>query len=92
MNRFDLPIHKNPLRTRGDVERALLQLLEPVRGRFTGGGAGLWLGGHAAHYGAGSARMEAFSRMLWGLAPLWAAGGGEEWLPQIGRASCRERV
>ena len=32
MDRFDLPIHKNPLRTRGDVERALLQLLEPVRG------------------------------------------------------------
>ena len=85
MNRFDLPIHKNPLRTRGDVERALLQLLEPVRGRFTGGGAGLWLGGHAAHYGAGSARMEAFSRMLWGLAPLWAAGGGEEWLPLFRR-------
>ena len=64
MDRFDLPIHKNPLRTRGDVERALLQLLEPVRGRFTGGGAGLWLGGHAAHYGAGSARMEAFSLSL----------------------------
>lgn len=29
-----LPVQKNPLRTRADVERALLQLLEPVLGRF----------------------------------------------------------
>ena len=78
---FDLPIHQNPLRTRKDVENALLQLLEPVRGRFTEGNAGLRLGAHAAHYGERSAQMEAFSRMLWGLGPLWAAGGGEEWLP-----------
>lgn len=78
---FDLPIHQNPLRTRRDAERALLQLLEPVRGRFTAGNAGLKLGAHAAHYGENSARMEGFSRMLWGLAPLWAAGGGAEWFP-----------
>lgn len=78
---FDLPIHQNPLRTRRDVEQALLQLLEPVRGRFTAGNAGLKLGAHAAHYGEYSARMEGFSRMLWGLAPLWAAGGGAEWFP-----------
>lgn len=75
---FDL---QNPLRTRRDAERALLQLLEPVRGRFTAGNAGLKLGAHAAHYGENSARMEGFSRMLWGLAPLWAAGGGAEWFP-----------
>lgn len=80
MARFDLPIHQNPLRTRKDVERALLQLLEPVRGRFTAGNAGLKLGAHTAHYGENSARMEGFSRMLWGLGPLWAAGGGAEWL------------
>lgn len=78
---FDLPIHQNPLRTRRDVEQALLQLLEPVVGRFTAGSAGLKLGAHAAHYGESSARMEAFSRMLWGLAPLWASGGGGSYLP-----------
>lgn len=81
MERFDLPLSQNPLRTRGDVERALLQLLEPIRGRFTEGNAGLHLGDHAAHYGENSARMEAFSRMLWGLGPLWSQGGGESWLP-----------
>lgn len=81
MERFDPPLSQNPLRTRGDVERALLQLLEPIRGRFTEGNAGLHLGDHAAHYGERSARMEAFSRMLWGLGPLWSQGGGESWLP-----------
>ena len=70
-----------PLRTRADVERALLQLLEPVKDRFTEGNAGLHLGDFAAHYGERSARMEAFSRMLWGLAPLWSQGGGLKYLP-----------
>ena len=79
MERFDLS--QNPLRTRNDVERALLQILEPVRGRFTAGYTGLHLGDFAAHYGEGSAHMEAFSRMLWGLAPLWSQGGGADWLP-----------
>lgn len=81
MERFDLPLRQNPLRTRRDMERALLQLLEPVRARFTQGGAGLRLGENNAVYGAKTAQMEAFSRMLWGLGPLWAAGGGAEWLP-----------
>ncbi len=79
MERFDLS--QNPLRTRNDVERALLQILEPVRGRFTAGYTGLHLGDFAAHYGESSAHMEAFSRMLWGLAPLWSQGGGADWLP-----------
>ena len=79
MERFDLS--QNPLRTRNDVERALLQILEPVRERFTAGNAGLHLGDFAAHYGESSAHMEAFSRMLWGLAPLWSQGGGADWLP-----------
>ncbi|MCI9241912.1 MAG: DUF2264 domain-containing protein [Lawsonibacter sp.] len=70
-----------PLRTRADVERALLQLLEPVKDRFTEGNAGLHLGDFAVHYGERSARMEAFSRMLWGLAPLWSQGGGLKYLP-----------
>ena len=43
--------------------------------------AELHLGDFAAHYGEASAHMEAFSRMLWGLAPLWSQGGGEEYLP-----------
>ena len=63
------------------MERALLQLLEPVKDRFTEGNAGLHLGDFAVHYGERSARMEAFSRMLWGLAPLWSQGGGLKYLP-----------
>lgn len=74
-------LSENPLRTRADVERALIQILEPVKGRFTQGNAGLHLGDFAAHYGEASAHMEAFSRMLWGLAPLWSQGGGGEYFP-----------
>ena len=58
------PLSQNPLRTRADAERALLQILEPVKDRFTQGNAGLHLGDFAAHYGEASAHMEAFSRML----------------------------
>lgn len=83
MGGFDLS--RNPLRTRTDVEGVLLRLLEPVRGRFTEGCAGLRLGDFAAHYGERSAHMEAFSRMLWGLAPLWSQGGGADWLPLFRR-------
>ena len=79
MGSFDLS--QNPLRTRADAEEALLQILEPIKGRFTAGNAGLRLGNFAAHYGEASAQMEAFSRMLWGLAPLWSQGGGAEYLP-----------
>lgn len=74
-------LSQNPLRTRADVERALMQILEPVKGRFTEGYAGLHLGDFSAHYGEASAHMEAFSRMLWGLAPLWSQGGGGDYLP-----------
>ena len=52
-----------------------------MKDRFTEGCAGLHLGDFAAHYGEGAAHMEAFSRMLWGLAPLWSQGGGMECLP-----------
>lgn len=71
MQKFDLPIYQNPLRSRRDVENALLSLMTPVLPHFTDGDAGLHLGDSGAHYGEDSIRMEAFSRMLWGLAPLW---------------------
>ena len=77
-------IAHDPLRTRSDVERALLQLLEPLEPYFTEGDAGLHLGDFGVHYGGGPARMEAFSRPLWGLAPYWA-GGGEAWLGRFRR-------
>lgn len=78
-------MEENPLRTRGDVERALLALLEPIGDRFTEGDAGLELGAFAAHYGSDAARMEAFSRMLWGLGPLWANGENSGWFERFRR-------
>lgn len=81
MERFNLPIYQNPLKTRSDVVQALLSMMEPVKAHFTPGFAGIHLGDHGAHYGEKVAEMEAFSRMLWGMAPLWAQGEGEEYLP-----------
>lgn len=84
-NPFDLPIRRSPLRTRRDVEEALLRLLAPVESRFTPGDAGLCLGAFQAHYGAAAAQMEGFSRMLWGLAPLWVHRREDRWLPRFRR-------
>lgn len=81
MSCTDLPIRRNPLRTRAHMKQALVQLLEPVKAHFTEGNAGLHLGDFSAHYGEKNAHMEAFSRMLWGLAPLWSRGEGTEYLP-----------
>ena len=81
MERFNLPIYQNPLKTRSDVVQALLSMMEPVKAHFTPGFAGIHLGDHGAHYGEKVAEMEAFSRMLWGMAPLWSQGEGEEYLP-----------
>jgi hypothetical protein len=69
------PLADNPLRTRADLQRSLLDLWAPVRPFLVRDGASLSLGATAAHYGEPAAFTEAFARPLWGLAPL-AAGGG----------------
>lgn len=73
----------NPLKTRSQVEAALMQLLEPVESYFTPGDAGIALGDFCAHYGTGAAEMEAYSRMLWGLAPYWVHCREERWFPHF---------
>jgi hypothetical protein len=75
MKNFDLPIVRNPLKTRDDFRRSLLELLAPLEGRYSEGNAGLHLGNAGAHYSARVALMEGWSRTLWGIAPLLAGGG-----------------
>jgi hypothetical protein len=70
------PLHANPLRTRGDVERALRDCFAPLRPYFSEGGARVRLSGAAAHFDRAAADLEGFARPLWGLAP--AAAGGLE--------------
>lgn len=71
---FDLPLYRNPLRTRQDVADAVKQLVEPASAYATAGNAGFRLGDFSALYSSDAARVEAFSRILWGLGPLWADG------------------
>lgn len=76
MIKYDLPIVRNPLCTREEVQEAVRQLMEPLRPHFSAGGALLRLGNTGAVYEERTAQMEAFARPLWGLVPL-AAGGGD---------------
>jgi hypothetical protein len=70
------PLAGNPLKTRGDVEKALLDLFNPLLPAFSEGGARVSLSATAAHFDQAAADLEGFARPLWGLAP-YAAGGGD---------------
>lgn len=74
MSAFDLPINHNPLRTRADVELGLLELLAPLANHYADGGFNL--GNSGVRYSPLVARLEGWSRVLWGIGPLLAGGGG----------------
>lgn len=65
----------NPLRTRDDVQHLLNNLLAAVSPYTEEGKSGIDLGNTTTHYGKEIAKMEALSRMLWGIFPLLAGGG-----------------
>lgn len=77
MKDFDLPIHKNPLKTKADVQEAFMQLTEPLKPYFSSGKAHLHLGNTSTSYSDPIAEFEGFSRVLWGLAPFTAGGGAD---------------
>ena len=68
------PVSENPLRTRADVERAAVQLLEPLIPLMSPGRARLHLGDTGAVYPDEIAQMEAFARPLWAIVPMLAGG------------------
>jgi hypothetical protein len=76
MSGFNLPIVRNPLKTKSDVQEAVRQLCEPLKPHYSSGCALLRLGNTCTNYGERRCEMEAFARPFWGLVPL-AAGGGE---------------
>jgi hypothetical protein len=77
MKTYDLPIVRNPLRSRDDVASSLIDILTPCEDALVLGGAGLFVGNGSAHYGPRGALLEGWSRLLWGIAPLRA--GGYSW-------------
>jgi len=71
----------NPLQTRDDVQHLLKELLAAVSPYTEEGKSGISLGNSTTHCGKEIAKMEALSRMLWGIFPLLAGGGECEDLP-----------
>ncbi len=67
-------VKNNPLKTRADVVRAAVQLIEPLLPLMSPGKARLHLGDTGAVYGDDIAQMEAFARPLWAIVPMLAGG------------------
>lgn len=76
------------IKTRNDVALLLLDWVRPLKEHYSRGGAQLCIGSTSAHYGAASARMEGYSRVLWGLAPLFSQEN--ERLPREARQEIEE--
>lgn len=66
---------ENPLRTREDLKRAAISLLDPLEAYTSPNGARVKLGYTSTHYDDVAAQLEGFTRPLWGLSSLLAGGG-----------------
>lgn len=62
----------NEIKTRKDLAQLLLDWIRPLKSCYSAGHSMLKVGDTAAHYGEKAARMEGFSRVLWGAGPLLA--------------------
>jgi len=70
------PFADNNLRSRADLQKAVLDLFAPLKSRFSQGSARVKVGDTGAHFDNHAAELEGFARPLWGIVPL-AAGGGD---------------
>lgn len=64
----------NEFRTKKDYQNAVKELCLPLKKYYSQGKAHLLIGSTAAHYGVKTSGLEGFSRILWGLVPLWISG------------------
>jgi len=71
------------LSSKKDFVDALKGLIQPLKNFYTKGCSGINIGSFAASYPDQTAKMEAFARVLWGLAPLWAGGEDAEDFDEI---------
>jgi hypothetical protein len=69
------PLFGNPLRTREDLSKAVIDLFRPLLPYFSEGGARVRLGATGAIFDRAAADLEGFARPLWGIVPLVAGGG-----------------
>ena len=66
-------------------EKAVLDILNPLKPMYSEQKARLYVGQTSAHYENDSIPMEAFARPLWGLIPFWAGGGVDTEFEEIYR-------
>lgn len=79
----DIVMKNIKFETRKDYQEALEEMCLPLRSYYSPGKAFLMIGHTAAHYGERTAGLEGFSRVLWGLVPLWYGGGSsclDQWI------------
>lgn len=60
------------LKTKADTAAKLLELIRPLKKFYSPGKAWLKVGDIGVQYGEKVALMEGFTRILWGLGPLWS--------------------
>ncbi|MBB3944146.1 hypothetical protein GGQ73_000069 [Rhizobium skierniewicense] len=70
----DNPLFNNPLLTRDDLAKGVMDLFNPLLPYFSQGGARVRLSATGAIFDYPAAELEGFARPLWGIVPL-AAGG-----------------
>lgn len=71
--------------TKKDYQEALEEMCLPLKKYYSPGKSLLLIGHSGTHYGERTAQLEGFSRVLWGLVPLWYGGGSsclDEWIPE----------
>ncbi|KAI0727992.1 hypothetical protein C8Q72DRAFT_885854 [Fomitopsis betulina] len=78
------PFASNPLKTKDDLAKYLVGLLDPLAAHTSPGGARIHIGFTGTHYDEAAAQLEGFSRPIWGLASYLAGGGSyagtERWV------------
>jgi hypothetical protein len=74
-NKMINPLSANPLKTRPDFQKAVVDLWQPLKPYYSPGRARVKLGHTGYIFAEASAELEGFARPLWGLVPLEKGGG-----------------
>ncbi|KAK0450614.1 hypothetical protein EV421DRAFT_1161539 [Armillaria borealis] len=68
------PFTPNPIQTRDDLKKFLVDILDALEKHTLPGGARVHIGHTGTHYDEAAAQLEGFSRPIWGLASLLSGG------------------
>ena len=72
---INLKLKNNPLKTKSDVQKALIDIVKPLESYFETSVYGLKYDSGGAHCRELTREVEALLRPLWGIVPLMAGGG-----------------